>query len=125
VASFNVTMMLFELLGWGWKTKDVSSCTNQVRIRFRFSVFAHFQNCYYQMVKILVPNLETGVDQSKFALNVMFCIVMILLDGKWDQMAASYMDFPNVMKSTQQEFEKIFGNETKTLTDLLIVLEEM
>lgn len=111
VASFNVTMMLFELLGWGWKTKNVSSCTNQ--------------NCYYQMVKMIAPNPETDIAQSKFALNVMFCVAMILLDAKWDQMAASYMDFPNVIKATQKEYEDIFGSESRTLTDLLILVEEL
>eukprot|EP01126_Amoeba_proteus_P035362 TRINITY_DN3565_c0_g1_i15.p1 TRINITY_DN3565_c0_g1~~TRINITY_DN3565_c0_g1_i15.p1 ORF type:complete len:162 (-),score=24.15 TRINITY_DN3565_c0_g1_i15:1227-1712(-) len=30
VASFNVTMMLFELLGWGWKTPGQSTCRNPV-----------------------------------------------------------------------------------------------
>lgn len=30
VASFNVTMMIFELLGWGWKTKGMSTALNQV-----------------------------------------------------------------------------------------------
>jgi hypothetical protein len=30
IASFNVTMMLFEFLGWGWKTPGQSSCKDTV-----------------------------------------------------------------------------------------------
>lgn len=74
---------------------------------------------------MIAPNPETDIAQSKFALNVMFCVAMILLDAKWDQMAASYMDFPNVIKATQKEYEDIFGSESRTLTDLLILVEEL
>jgi len=112
VASFNVTMMLFELLGWGWKSKPgVSSSSNQY--------------CYPSMVKILFPNNDTDYNQSKFALNIMFCIASIILDNKWSNMVASYLDFPIILKNTQTEFENIFTSEKKTLTDLLKILDNM
>lgn len=111
VASFNVTMMIFELLGWGWKTKGISTALNQ--------------GVYMSMVKILLPTGIIELEMKKDTLNLMYCIAMIQLDNKWDDMKATYMDFPNVLKATQADFEKLFCYDKVSLLDLERKLENL
>jgi len=111
VTSFNVTMMLFELLGWGWKKPGVSTAVNQ--------------ECYFSMIKMLIPSPDCDINETKYVLNQMYSVAMVILDTQWINTGASYMDFPVVLQKTQSEFENIFLGGNKTITDINILLDSV
>jgi hypothetical protein len=92
VGAFNVTMMLYELLGWGWKTAGVSTAKNAA--------------AYNRLCSLIFPPNAT-LESSVSAFNEIFCTAVFLLDDQWTKMGATYMQFPNVMIATQERFEKI------------------
>lgn len=91
VGGFNVTMMLFELLGWGWKTAGKSTAKNSA---------THDKLC-----SLLFDNTMELRD-SIFVFNELFCVATQLLDDTWTEMHAQYMDFPKVIVGTQAKFEQ-------------------
>jgi len=111
IASFNVTMMLFEILGWGWKNPGESTAN---------------QTTYYAVVKLLFPHPDNNeCTETIFTLNEMYCLAVIILDQKWDEISASYMDFPVVIKNTQTTLEQYFSDgRIKNLEDLLSLLKD-
>lgn len=70
------------------------------------------------MVNVLLTDGMVEFEIKKDTLNIMYCIAMIQMDDKWDEMRATYMDFPNVLKATQAEFEKLFCYHKVSLLDL-------
>uniref|UniRef100_A0A6B2LA80 ELMO domain-containing protein n=1 Tax=Arcella intermedia TaxID=1963864 RepID=A0A6B2LA80_9EUKA len=93
VASFNITMLLFELLGWGWKTPGASTAT-EPRVLPRLADF-------------LFPSVQYTPESAANVFDELYCVAIGLLDEVWFGGGHKYMDFPVVMKTVQGRFEKI------------------
>jgi len=92
VASFNVTMMLFEVLGWGWKTPGKSTAKDPA--------------VYHRLVNFLFSNDYT-IDRAENIFNELFSMSMVIVDTKWYEMKAGLMDFPKVLAQSQIEVERL------------------
>jgi len=92
VASFNVTMMLFELLGWGWKTPGKSTVKDPA--------------VYHRLVSFLF-SADYSIDRAENIFNELFSVLMVKVDAKWYEMKAGYMDFPKVLTQSQLEMERL------------------
>jgi len=92
VASFNITMMLFELLGWGWKTPGKSTTKNPA--------------VFHRLVSLLFSE-NFSVERSENIFNELFSLSMVMVDKKWYEMKAGYMDFPKVLAQTQEQLEGV------------------
>lgn len=83
VAGLNVTMMLYQLLGWGFKKVTVANATKRVLLNYLFS--------------------DDGV-QREHRLEKLYCRAVLMLDAEWRRMNATYMQFPVVLAKTQDLF---------------------
>jgi len=92
IASFNVTMMLCELLGWGWKKPGVSTAKDPV--------------VYSRMVSMLFKN-DVSMEFTENVFSELYCLVMVEMDNEWEESKATYMDFPVVITNSQQRLEKL------------------
>jgi len=99
VGAFNITMMIFELLGWGWKTAGKSTAKNPG---------THSKLCAFLYDNTL------ALRDSVFVFNELFCVAVQLLDDSWTEMKATYMDFPKVIVETQDRFEKVLTSFNRT-----------
>jgi len=90
VASFNITMMIFEILGWGWKNPGKSTAKDSLV----------FQRC----TEFLFLE-DFSVGKAEIIFHELYCIAMIKMDRKWYEMKAGYMDFPQVIAQAQGQFE--------------------
>jgi len=90
VASFNITMMLFEILGWGWKTPGKSTAKNS-SVFFRCISFMFSENY--------------SLERAENIFNELFSLSMVVMDKNWYEMNAGYMDFPKVLTQTQNQLE--------------------
>eukprot|EP01127_Copromyxa_protea_P020484 TRINITY_DN686_c0_g1_i2.p1 TRINITY_DN686_c0_g1~~TRINITY_DN686_c0_g1_i2.p1 ORF type:complete len:301 (-),score=64.29 TRINITY_DN686_c0_g1_i2:47-949(-) len=95
IASFNVTMMLFELLGWGWRTPGQTTCKDH--------------NAFRTFATLLFPDPGASIEEAIVVFNEIYSLSMLKLDEKWDEIAAGYMDFPVVLTKTQEEVEIILS----------------
>jgi len=92
VASFNITMMLFELLGWGWKTPGKSTAKNPA--------------VYHRLISFLYSE-DYSIDNAANIFNELYSMSMVIVDTKWYEMKAGYMDFPKVLAQTQMKVEEL------------------
>jgi len=99
VGAFNVTMMIYELLGWGWKTAGKSTAKNSAA---------------YPKLCALIFDDAMELRDSIFVFNELFCVAVKLLDDTWTDMQAKYMEFPKVIIETQSKFERTILAFNKT-----------
>jgi len=91
IASFNVTMMICELLGWGWKKPGVSTAKDPV--------------VYRKLLAMLFSdNYSIAYTENIFL--ELYCLAMVETDREWTESKATYMDFPVVIANSQQRLEK-------------------
>jgi len=81
IAGLNITMMIYSLLGWGFKKVDISNAGKRVLYEYLF-----------------------GVEDRGDRFERLYCRAMQLLDDEWRLQNASYMMFPIVLKSVQDKF---------------------
>jgi len=93
IASFNVTMMLCELLGWGWKKPGVSTAKDPV--------------VYPRIVSMLWKNEEVSMEFTENVFSELYCLAMVEMDSEWEVSKATYMDFPVVITNSQMRLEKL------------------
>jgi len=99
VGAFNITMMIFELLGWGWKTAGKSTAKNP--------------GTPAKLCAFLFDN-NMALRDSVFVFNELFCVAVQFMDDSWTEMKAKYMDFPKVIVETQDRFERVLSTFNKT-----------
>jgi len=92
IASFNVTMMICELLGWGWKRPGVSTAKDPVVYRKLLSW-------------LFSDNYSIAYTENVFL--ELYCTAMVETDTEWTESKATYMDFPVVITNSQQRLEKL------------------
>ncbi len=83
VAGLNVTMILYQLLGWGFKKTVVASATKRVLFEYLFAD-------------------DRVLEEERF--EKLYCRAMIMLDQEWKRQNATYMQFPMVLAKTQEQF---------------------
>eukprot|EP01120_Amphizonella_sp_Union-15-10_P000736 TRINITY_DN10767_c0_g1_i1.p1 TRINITY_DN10767_c0_g1~~TRINITY_DN10767_c0_g1_i1.p1 ORF type:complete len:304 (-),score=60.13 TRINITY_DN10767_c0_g1_i1:85-996(-) len=88
IAGLNVTMLLFELLGWGFKTPGKSTAKNP-------TTFA----------KIVPLILHSELDRTIIIFSELYCATFFSVDLLWFEMKASYFDFPKVIEKAQEWLE--------------------
>lgn len=114
ISGLNMTMMLFELMGIGLKSK----------LRGEKSYYASRRS----MCRILFPkqtgdsNLitEDNNDYKKtfvIAFSELYCLGFMMLDEEWYRCKASYMDFPKVFDTVSKQIESVIAN-LKTVTEV-------
>jgi hypothetical protein len=92
IASFNVTMLICELLGWGWKTPGVST--------------ANDPTIYSKLISMLFSD-NYSLELAENVFSELYCLALVELDGEWSESKAGYMDFPVVKTNTQGRVEKL------------------
>lgn len=96
--------VLFEILGWGMKPQQT---TPEVREK---------------LISLLVGGSRgSQIQQDSF--EELYCAAFVIFDREWTSMRASYMDFPKVMESARQKFEKLLV-DSASLEDLRLLLGE-
>jgi len=90
VASFNVTMMICELLGWGWKRPGVSTAKDPKVHRKLISM-------------LFPPNFSIELCENVFC--ELYSLALFETDQEWNKSNASYMDFPVVIVNSQERLE--------------------
>ncbi len=83
VAGLNITMSIYQLLGWGFKKATVSNATKRVLFEYLFSD-------------------DRVLEEERF--EKLYCRAMLLLDQEWRRQGATYMQFPMVLAKTQELF---------------------
>jgi len=92
IASFNITMMICELLGWGWKNPGVST--------------AHDPTIQSKLISMLfMDNYSLELAENVF--SELYCLSLVEMDGEWFESKAGYMDFPVVKTNSQGRVEKL------------------
>lgn len=104
ITCFNLTMMVMELLGWGWKTKTST---------------AKLPTTYTKSVRIIFDKHHSR-EATENAFCELVCLALYLLDKTWVDAKASYMQFPNILAQTQDALE----HELSQCTSLAEVLEK-
>jgi len=102
IASFNVTMMICELLGWGWKTPGVSTAKDPT--------------IYPKLISMLFSD-NYSIDLAENVFSELYSLAMVELDREWFESKAGYMDFPVVKTNSQGKFEKLL-NSIQSIEDL-------
>jgi len=95
IASFNVTMMICELLGWGWKRPGISTAKDQAV--FRKLVTMLFSDNY-------------SLDLAENIFSEFYCLALVETDSEWFESKAGYMDFPVVIANSQTRLEKLVNS---------------
>jgi hypothetical protein len=102
ITCFNLTMMVMELLGWGWKSKTSS---------------AKMSDTYSKSIRIIfAKNYSREANENAF--SEIFCMALYLLDKEWTDSKATYMDFQRVLAKTQASLEQELG-ECNSLAEVL------
>jgi hypothetical protein len=83
VAGLNITMSIYQLLGWGFKKATVSNATKRVLFEYLFCD-------------------DRILEAERF--EKLYCRAMLLLDQEWRRQNATYMQFPIVLAKTQELF---------------------
>jgi len=92
IASFNITMLVFELLGFGWKNPGKST--------------ALIEGTYYKLATFLFPlNEQLNMERAIFISHEIFSLLVMMTERKWKEIAKTYLDFPDVLQKTQNDFE--------------------
>jgi hypothetical protein len=94
IASFNVTMMICELLGWGWKRPGVSTAKNPA--------------VYSKLISMLFSD-NYSVELAENMFSELYCLALVVTDREWIESKASIMEFPVVIANSQEKFEKLLG----------------
>lgn len=81
IAGLNLTMMLYQVLGWGFKKVVVSSDKKKALFEFLF-----------------------GRDDRGTRFEHLYCCAFRVLDDEWRRQNATYMQFPIVLQKTQELF---------------------
>lgn len=97
-------MLLFELLGWGWKGNGSTAVKKA---------------SFYRLVNLLF-NAESTVPKTTIVFHELFYVTMCFVDQSWNDLNASYMDFPKVLVEAQSRLEDKLCNivEQGDLLDL-------
>jgi hypothetical protein len=83
VAGLNITMSIYQLLGWGFKKATVSNATKRVLFEYLFCD-------------------DRILEAERF--EKLYCRAMLMLDQEWRRQNATYMQFPIVLAKTQELF---------------------
>lgn len=86
VAGLNVTMMLYQFLGWGFKRIQIEEDKKRVLYEFLFQ--------------------DDDVIEDERLERVLYTSAFRMLDEEWRKINATYMMFPVVIQNTQQRFLK-------------------
>jgi hypothetical protein len=92
IASFNVTMMICELLGWGWKRPGVSTAKNPA---------------VYSKLTTMLFSDTYSLELAENIFSELYCLALVETDREWIESKAGYMDFPVVIANSQERFEKL------------------
>jgi len=111
IAGLNVSMLILDFLGWGFKRIPRSTKSKNNLVALLFSEERELE------LPLLVPANLIHFDDNepeqlipsfpeKTVFEELYCFVFRILDEEWYSMEASYMDFPKVIESTSNKFEK-------------------
>ncbi|GKB94964.1 ELMO domain-containing protein C isoform X2 [Tanacetum coccineum] len=97
VAGLNITFMLVKML-------DLDATKPRTLVS---AVFVH-----------LLSDFD-AFSESEWAFDLLYCVAFIVMDKKWEQKNASYMEFNEVLKSTRAQLEE------ELLMDDVLRIEDM
>jgi len=95
ITGLNITMLLFEMLGWGMKvTKPTTSQQIGAKNKLIFHLFGNHVS-------------ETAIEFQEF-----YCIYFDLFDKEWLAMGANRMDFQTVKLKAKEKLEALLVSST-------------
>eukprot|EP01118_Nematostelium_gracile_P005828 TRINITY_DN1859_c0_g1_i1.p1 TRINITY_DN1859_c0_g1~~TRINITY_DN1859_c0_g1_i1.p1 ORF type:complete len:289 (+),score=71.22 TRINITY_DN1859_c0_g1_i1:75-941(+) len=108
IASINLTMVLFELMGWGMRANVPT--TNEAK------------RCKSNLISTIFAS-DSQRDHS-ITFQEFHCVIFDIFDQEWKRMNANTLDFQNVKNSTISKFQQKVStmNYNTTLTDLTMNL---
>jgi hypothetical protein len=95
ISGFNLTMMLFEMIGWGMKT-TLPETTQAKKAK-------------HTLIRILFAN---DVTDTQIRFNELYCVVFDLFDQEWLALQANTLDFNQVKAGTKKKFENLAANSS-------------
>jgi len=101
LTGLNITMMLFEMLGWGMRVTKSST-----------SIARKGKNNLIQLL------FGDGVIDSKQIFNELYCILFDLFDSQWLALNANNLDFNQVSLNTRQKFEAILSESSSNIDNI-------
>ncbi|GKC25018.1 ELMO domain-containing protein A-like protein [Tanacetum coccineum] len=73
---------------------------------------------------VATMRLRTDFDafsESEWAFDLLYCVAFIVMDKKWEQKNASYMEFNEVLKSTRAQLEEeLLMDDVLRIEDMLL-----
>lgn len=97
-AGINIVSMIFELMGWGFKSPGIPT--------------GNSPTTYRTLCKLLFEkDDDTPVDKqvpvAKSVFYKIYFLIFALMEKTWTFMKASYMDFPTVKDNTMEKIEEV------------------
>eukprot|EP01103_Thecamoeba_quadrilineata_P006778 TRINITY_DN16502_c0_g1_i1.p1 TRINITY_DN16502_c0_g1~~TRINITY_DN16502_c0_g1_i1.p1 ORF type:complete len:300 (+),score=48.25 TRINITY_DN16502_c0_g1_i1:79-978(+) len=110
ISGLNITMMLFELLGIGLKSKLKGERSYYYSRRNMCRIIFHKQlegsTGGYQSH---VSEQSEAKSSIYFAYSELYCLSFMSLDDEWYRSKATYMDFPRVLERVTKEVEELIS----------------
>jgi len=93
ISGLNITNMLFNLLGFGFKSNQKDHSASRKLI-----------------CQVIFKDDENSDHIHRVNFGELFCLCFMILDHEWYTSKAQYMDFPRVIQQTTKRFEEILPN---------------
>ena len=111
IASFNVIMLLYEVMGWGMKKVQVEKSSRETLLQLLFGEDREWS--FYE-----------GRDvEGDFLFEKLFSLTFFLLDEIWLETNANYMQFPTVLEKTSVKLQSLLSS-ILTTKDLDLLLQK-
>jgi engulfment and cell motility protein 2 len=118
ISGLNLTMLLFELLGWGMKKEKGTNA--RTRKHLALVLFGKQNVLRHSFEKVTSSNSSNSSSSSSsqgtpveldggalVSFHELYCLLFHVFDRRWHAHQASYMDFPVVKQSTQKEMMEL------------------
>jgi len=117
ITSINITDMLFDILGCGFKKTTLSPAARTFS-RLLFSATEHKNLDNHNSdgdddTAHLLVEMEHN-SYTKTVFHEVYCVAFCIFDQEWQKMKAKYMDFPVCLAVTKQQMEKMLQKDFAT-----------
>eukprot|EP01102_Stenamoeba_stenopodia_P002543 TRINITY_DN12382_c0_g1_i1.p1 TRINITY_DN12382_c0_g1~~TRINITY_DN12382_c0_g1_i1.p1 ORF type:complete len:347 (-),score=71.47 TRINITY_DN12382_c0_g1_i1:56-1096(-) len=126
ISGLNVTMLLFELLGWGFKAKLQNDSEPYPLYRRNFIKLLLSQPPKQPQTEDLIKFDDDSSRPEKRDLmfdeisifEEVYCAAFMILDEEWTKRKATYLEFPTILQETRKRTQDLLS-KVISLDDLL------
>lgn len=123
ISGLNVTMLLFELLGWGFKAKLQKDSEPYPLYRRNFIKLLLSQPSKTHKDLIVFDDDEPATKTSPMFSEIsifeeVYCAAFMILDEEWTKRKATYLEFPTILQETRKRTQDLLS-KVISLDDLL------